>query len=62
MPLTDLNKKVIGTRIFYLNQSDFGGSVPKWIARQFVPKAVEDTYDALIKAAKNIHIPMQSDD
>lgn len=57
MPICDLNKQVIGTRVFYLNQSDFGGSVPKWLARQFVPKAVQDTYDSLIKAARDIHIP-----
>ena len=56
MPLYDSNNKLIGTKIFYLNESTFGGHVPEWLAKAFVPKAVIDTYDALIKSAKDVII------
>jgi hypothetical protein len=35
--------------------------VPQWITRQFVPKAVEETYDALINAAQNIALIEEND-
>lgn len=54
MPWLDpLTKKLIGTKIFYLSQSDFGGKVPQWIVSSFAPKAVRDTFDALVKAARD---------
>jgi hypothetical protein len=33
LPLYDSfeKDKIIGTKIFFINESDFGGSVPKWI-------------------------------
>ena len=54
MPLLNIDSQVIGTKVFYLNQSDFGGKVPQWITRKFAPRAIYDTYISLIKAAKNI--------
>ena len=52
MPLIDeTTGNAVGTKIFYLSQSDFGGKVPGWLVRTFAPKAVRDTFDALIKAA-----------
>lgn len=54
MPLLNIEGQVIGTKIFYLNLSDFGGSVPQWLTRKFAPRAIYDTFISLIKAAKNI--------
>ena len=51
MPIIE-EGQVVGTKAIYLNQSDFGGNIPKWLVRQFVPKAIIETYDSLIKAAK----------
>ena len=48
--------QTIGTKIAYLNESNFGGKVPEFVAKQFVPKAILDTYEALTKAAKKIVI------
>jgi hypothetical protein len=45
------NDATIGTQIYYLTQSDFGGKLPQWLATSFVPKAIGDTYDNLIKSA-----------
>ena len=54
MPLYDSNQNLIGTKIFYLNESTFGGKVPEWLAKSLAPKAVIDTYNALTISAKKI--------
>ena len=51
MPIYDSLNNLVGTKAVYLNQSDFGGNIPKWLQAQFAPKAIIETYDALIKAA-----------
>lgn len=55
-PLMNERNEVIGTKVFYLNESDFGGHVPQWIARSFAPKAVLDTYENITNAARNIKL------
>lgn len=51
-PIKDSNNITIGTHIFYLTESNFGGKLPEWIAKSFIPKAIMDTYDSIVKYAK----------
>ena len=45
---------VIGTKIFFVNESDFGGSVPKWLTQKFAPSALNDYYTDVIEAARKM--------
>ena len=51
IPIKDVNNKTIGTHIYYVTESNFGGKLPEWIATSFIPKAILDTYDLIIKEA-----------
>ena len=44
--------KVIGTKITFVNESDFGGSFPKWIIQKFSPPGLNDFYEDLINDVK----------
>jgi hypothetical protein len=41
--------EVIGTRILNANQSDFGGSIPKWVVQSSLPQALFDFVEDLVK-------------
>ena len=45
-------KKVIGTSIVFANESDFGGSIPKWITQKMAPGGINDYYEDLVKDVK----------
>jgi hypothetical protein len=53
IPIKDINNKTIGTHIFYVTESNFGGKLPEWIAKSFIPKAIIDTYDLIVKHASS---------
>jgi hypothetical protein len=55
IPIYDSLGNLVGTKAIYVNQSDFGGNIPKWLQAQFAPRAIIETYDALIKAASEIN-------
>jgi hypothetical protein len=44
--------KAIGTKIIFVNESDFGGSFPKWIIQKFSPPGLNDFYEDLITDVK----------
>jgi hypothetical protein len=44
--------KVIGTHIIFVSESDFGGSIPKWIITKFAPPSLSEFYDDVIKQIK----------
>jgi hypothetical protein len=41
-PITDSAGTVVGTSLVFVSESDFGGSVPKWITQKFAPSALND--------------------
>ena len=53
-PIYDLldPSKVVGTRVTFVNESDFGGSFPKWILQKFAPPGLNDFYEDLINDVK----------
>ena len=51
IPIKDINNQTIGTHIYYVTESNFGGKLPEWIAKSFIPKAIIDTYDLIVKHA-----------
>lgn len=51
IPIKDSNNQMIGTHIYYLTESNFGGKLPEWIASSFIPKAITETYDLIVKNA-----------
>lgn len=52
----DPKNEIIGTKIFYLNISDPGGSIPTWLKAKIAPKVVQDTYEMLVTAAKKFKL------
>ena len=46
--------KVIGIHSFFVSQSDFGGSVPKWLVNKMAAKGVHEFFDACITGASNV--------
>ena len=51
IPIKDINNQTIGTHIYYVTESNFGGKLPEWIAKSFIPKAIIDTYNLIVKHA-----------
>eukprot|EP00347_Sterkiella_histriomuscorum_P014040 403362389 len=47
--------KLIGTRIFLANQTDFG-SIPNWIKNKIGPIAINDTWQYLAKFSKSVAV------
>ena len=39
--------KLIGTRVFYINQTDMGASMPFWMITKFVPSGIMETFNAV---------------
>jgi len=53
--LTDpLTKRVIGTHILFVSESDFGGSVPKMLMLSIAPRAIHDMIEDLIPHARKV--------
>ncbi len=46
------NGVVVGTKVVFVNESDFGGSFPKWILQKFSPSGLNDMYEDLIANVK----------
>ena len=44
--------KVVGTSVIFLNQSDFGGSFPKWVLQKFAPAGICEFYEDLLNEAR----------
>ena len=44
----DVTSKVIGTTSIFVNESDFGGSIPKWLVQKFVPKSIHELFDDVV--------------
>lgn len=59
LPLYDSQNKVIGTKAVMLSQSDFGGSLAKWIVQKFTPKGLHEFFDEIVKYVKEM--PLTSD-
>ena len=51
-PIFDESGEVIGTKVVFLSESDFGGALPKWFTSHFTPKGIHDFYDDMVKLAK----------
>lgn len=49
------NTDIIGTRVVFLNESDFGGSMPKWFLQKFTPFGVHEFYEDLLREVKNFN-------
>ena len=43
---------VIGTQTIFVNESDFGGSIPKWLVQRLVPMSIHDLFDDVVMATK----------
>ena len=43
---------IVGTSTTFVSETDFGGSVPKWIIRKFAPQGHYEFCDELVQAAK----------
>ena len=43
---------VIGTQTIFVNESDFGGSIPKWLVQRLVPISIHDLFDDVVMATK----------
>jgi len=41
-PITDYAGSIIGTSVVFVSESDFAGSIPKWITQKFAPPALND--------------------
>jgi hypothetical protein len=48
----DPTKKVIGTLSIVVNESDFGGAVPKWLVQKFFPSSFHDMFEDVVQGAK----------
>ncbi len=48
----DDQKAVIGTSVVFQNESDFGGSMPKWVIQKFTPAGIYEFYEELIAETK----------
>ena len=47
-PLYDDNKNMIGTSVFFVNETNFGGNVPQWLINKFAPAGLLGTLDGII--------------
>ncbi len=45
-------KRVIGTLVVFVNESDFGGLIPKWLIQKLAPPGINDFYEDLVKDVK----------
>ena len=48
-------KKVIGTSVVFVSESDFGGSVPKWLIQKLAPQGLSDFYEDLVVDVRNFN-------
>ena len=46
----DPTTPVIGTRTIFVNESDFGGSIPKWLVQKLVPRSIHDLFEDVVNA------------
>ena len=50
------NDQIVGTHVVFVSQSDFGGSIPKWMTQRVAPTAIHEFYDDVVKVAKLVKI------
>jgi hypothetical protein len=50
----DETSRIIGTRTIFVNESDFGGSVPKWLVQKFLPKSIHEMYDDVVVTTREM--------
>ena len=50
------NNETVGTHVVFVSQSDFGGSIPKWMTQRVAPNAIHEFYDDVVKVAKNVKL------
>ena len=50
--MNEANTEIVGTRVYFLNESDFGGSMPKWFLQKFTPGGIHEFYEDLIREVK----------
>lgn len=48
-------EKIIGTKTIFVNESDFGGSIPKWLVQKFVPKSIHELFDDVVITTKKMN-------
>ena len=51
-PVLNDQGETIGTRTIFVNESDFGGVVPKWIVQFLIPKTLHELFDDVVTLAK----------
>jgi hypothetical protein len=52
-PVLNEQGETIGTRTIFINESDFGGVVPKWIVQFLIPKTLHELFDDVVTLAKS---------
>ena len=52
-PILNEQGETIGTRTIFVNESDFGGVVPKWIVQFLIPKTLHELFDDVVTLAKS---------
>lgn len=50
----DETSEIIGTRTIFVNESDFGGSVPKWLVQKFLPKSIHEMYEDVVVTTRQM--------
>lgn len=51
-PILNDQGETIGTHTIFVNESDFGGIVPKWIVQFLIPKVLYELFDDVVTRAK----------
>jgi hypothetical protein len=47
---------IIGSQTIFVNESDFGGSIPKWLVQKLVPMSIHDLFEDVVVATKNMQV------
>jgi hypothetical protein len=50
----DETSEIIGTRTIFVNESDFGGSVPTWLVQKFLPKSIHEMFEDVVVATRQM--------
>jgi hypothetical protein len=50
----DETSEIIGTRTIFVNESDFGGSIPKWLVQKFLPKSMHEMYEDVVATTRKM--------
>ena len=50
----DPTSNVIGTTTVFVNESDFGGSIPKWLVQKFLPMSIHEMYEDVVVTTRKM--------